>query len=217
MSGDIAPKNPHPLAVDTVPHEHVLALVEQNDRMFAALEAELAAALAEADATEARLRSHPAAAVMGDEFESYVVAMMAQYVDELRRAAPAAPPRPAPPTRPQAIPSVASVPDPEPVPHDVGSHANAELASADVPVVQTPPTRPSRRSGGTTVVVRRDVVRNDQTEPAPAVIVEPEAPVPNILLSTRRQRHRLRRRNRKHHRKRKRRNSGPTRPPNDHG
>ncbi len=61
-----------PSPVQIVSTEDVAALVEHCDATIARLEDELAHVEDDAARAEARLRAHPAAAVMGDEFERSV-------------------------------------------------------------------------------------------------------------------------------------------------
>jgi hypothetical protein len=157
---------PPPVQIVSTPD--VVALVEHCDTTIARLEAELVTLEDEVARAEARLRAHPAATVVGEEFERYVRGGVERHLAELQRGT-VGPSRPVvtPTGPPQAAPAAVAVPTAAPAPpapeptsmapaHAAGPPPDAGTIS-DRPRTEVP-TRAERRAGrtrgGTTVVTR---------------------------------------------------------------
>jgi hypothetical protein len=197
---DIRRTGIHPAAVEILPVEEVAAITARYDELIRRLEDELETALAEATAAEARLLRHPAANVIDDDFEAFVLwATESQVIDinrnergdhrndqrrddyEALRVNPPpvvrVQPRPAPePPTPQPPtvqpPTVVETPP-----------VRIDAPPADGSAVERAP-RPTRLTGRTTVVTRPGAPAPKPTAPeAPeaaarteAVAVVPAAP-----------------------------------------
>jgi hypothetical protein len=186
-----------PVPLEIVSEDEVTALVADNDREIAALEAELAAALEEANIAEARLLGRPAAQVLDDAFERAVIAAVERHVVEVETGRPVSAPTPrveapiAPPVAAPAPPVMERVEAPVAPPVETPEPPREQLPSLPRLEVPAPPateppsngTSPARsrprRTSGTTVVTRPSPGRPEP--PAQSVVAAPAPAAPPVL------------------------------------
>ena len=162
------PKNTwsiRPAAVEIMPVDEVAAITARHDELINSLERELVVALQEADAAEARLREHPAARVIDDDFEAFVIWATESQVVEISRDD-------AHPESPPAAPMIDVESRIAPTPRPPADPPTVLATPVAAPTPDSAPPRAGRTTGRTTVVSRPG------STPPPPPVAPAVAPAP---------------------------------------